>query len=151
MESRAVKTDGQAGQTVSLYLYEPHWAVRQALISRLQAVPGLRLLGAAGGAGQAAREIKTLKPQVVVAAVSPHAGLPPELAALCRSGQRPWLIALDIHWDEERWEKVEKGLGGRYLLKALPWDSLVETIWSVVQTLKTSDERVPKKCGSPSG
>lgn len=144
-EGRAVQADG----SVSLYLYEPHWAVRQALVARLTAVPGLRLLGAAGGADQAAREVKALKPQVLVAAVSPQACLPPELVDLCRGDQGPWLIALDIHWDEKRRRKVEKGLGGRYLLKGLPWDSLVETIWSVVQKLKTSSARAPKTYESP--
>ncbi|HLS88002.1 MAG TPA: hypothetical protein VK008_00030 [Sphingobacteriaceae bacterium] len=146
-EGRAV----QADLTVSLYLYEPHWAVRQAMISRLKAVPGLRLLGASGGVVQAAREIKALKPQVLVAALSPQKDLPQELAALCRDEQGPWLIALDVYWDERRQEKVEKDLGGRYLLKGLPWDSLVDAIWSVVQTLKTSGERAPRKYGFPTG
>lgn len=124
---------------VTVYVYEPHPAVGEALRRRLTGTPGVKLVGWGHHPRQAQRHISELKPRVVIAGLGPgDEGLPPWLRKMARPGKYPAIVALDTAYDKRRRRSVEDLSGTAYVLKDLRWKEFVDEIHHAAEAVKGS-------------
>ena len=130
---------GEAGAIVGamgliqVYLIDDHAAVRQALLARLCATPGLHVVGETGEAEAGLLEVKTLRPDVVIVETKRADGRGLEIVSwIAQSGLGAKVVVLTSYPSEwERWAAHRAG-AALYLLKDIASPDLVRQIQSAV-------------------
>lgn len=114
---------------VKVFLIEEHPQVRQALSKRLRNSAEVELVGEAGEAMQALRQVREARPEVVLIETKRGDGMGLEI--IRQVAQEPWLprvIVLTTY--EEPWERTASHRAGAhdYLLKQIDVPELVKRI-----------------------
>lgn len=116
---------------VTVYLIEPHSAVRQALTEWLGQSEQLRLVGCSGDIDTARREIERTQPEVVVLEIKRANGQGLQLiSSLTAQPARPRILVLTSY--ETDWERdaVLRAGADAYVLKDIDTHLLMELILS---------------------
>ena len=114
---------------LQVYLIEEHTQVREALAERLSNIEGVELVGQAGDAQDALREVERLRPQVILIESKREDGLGLELVRqAARSAWNPQVVVLTTY--EVAWERraVRRAGAHEYLLKEIDSAELLKRI-----------------------
>ena len=114
---------------LQVYLIEEHAQVRAALAERLSKIAGVELVGQAGDAQEALREVERLHPQVILIESKREDGLGLELVRqAARSSWNPRVVVLTTY--EVAWERRASRRAGaqEYLLKEIDSAELLKRI-----------------------
>lgn len=114
---------------LQVYLIEEHVQVREALADRLSKIAGVELVGQAGDAQDALREVERLRPQVILIESKREDGLGLELVRqAARSAWNPQVVVLTTY--EVAWERraVRRAGAHEYLLKEINSAELLKRI-----------------------
>jgi DNA-binding NarL/FixJ family response regulator len=124
--------DQRTTMNLQVYLIEEHAQVRQALAERLGNIQGVELVGQAGDAQEALRDVERLHPQVILIESKRDDGLGLELVRqAARAAWHPRVVVLTTH--EEAWERRASRRAGahEYLLKEIDSAELLKRIQSL--------------------
>jgi DNA-binding NarL/FixJ family response regulator len=120
---------GRNMNPVRLLIVEENPSVRQALVTRLNTVPQVEVLGSAGGAKEAQRLTVQLSPDVILVEPKRLDGQGIALIhALASAPCNPMVMVLTSYYDEN--EELIAGLLGisHYMLKDIDSQALIEAI-----------------------
>ena len=128
---KALAEGGRLGVAMDLHLFliEEHEQVRAALAERLSNIEGVELVGQAGDAQEALREVERLRPQVILIESKREDGLGLELVRqAAHSAWNPQVVVLTTY--EVPWERraVRRAGAQEYLLKEIDSAELLKRI-----------------------
>ncbi len=112
-----------------VFIVDDHFDVRRALIPGLAAAPGIELVGATGEADEAIRQVRALRPDVVLIESKRADGRGLELISwIAQSGLPSRVVVLTSYPSEwERWACHRAG-AARYLLKDIGSAALINQL-----------------------
>jgi DNA-binding NarL/FixJ family response regulator len=112
---------------VDVFVVEDSPAMRQRLCSALEEVPGVHMVGWAGGADEATAAIKRLKPQLVVLDLKLAQGSALSVLEAVKRLDPPPVVAVLTNYPESQYRTRCAGLGADYFFdKAAGLDALLE-------------------------
>ncbi len=117
---------------LQVYLIEEHPQVREALAERLSNIQGVELVGRAGDAQEALRDVERLHPQVILIESKREDGLGLELVRqAAQAAWHPQVVVLTTY--EVAWERRASRRAGAndYLLKEIDSAELLKRIQSL--------------------
>lgn len=119
--------------SIRLFLVDDHPLVRDGLRARLGAMPGLEIVGEAGGADEALALIATLAPDLVLMDVGMKGMNGIDLAALllARCEPAPHVVMLSMYDNPEYVQKALQAGARGYVLKDAPATEIVAAIEAV--------------------
>jgi DNA-binding NarL/FixJ family response regulator len=116
----------------TLFLVDDHPLVRDGLRARLEAVPGFRVVGEAGGAEEARAQLEELNPTVVLMDVGMKGVNGIDLAAsLVQSDPGLFVLMLSMYDNPEYVQRAMQAGARGYVLKDAPANEIIAAIEAV--------------------